>query len=101
MNVNPLILCGASGIVNGTLVTANNLCSNPSEYVNWDGIHLTDAAVALLHKTFSLVDICNFFIISLLYATLVSHNSSMTLALQFHIPFFPLLLTVKTQSLIQ
>ncbi len=52
MNVNPLILCGASGNVNGTLVTANNVRSNPSEYVNWDGIHLTDAADRISAQNF-------------------------------------------------
>jgi hypothetical protein len=102
VNVNPLILCRASGIVNISCEhTANNVCSNPSEYVNWDGIHLMMLPIALFHKTSSLVDICNLFIISLLYATLVLHNSDITLALRFQAPFFPLLLTVKTQSLIQ
>jgi len=52
VNVHPLILCGASGNVNGTLVTANNVCSNPSEYVNWDGIHLTDAADRISAQNF-------------------------------------------------
>ncbi|KAK1267900.1 GDSL esterase/lipase [Acorus gramineus] len=34
-NFNPNIWCSAPGF---------NLCSDPSEYIDWDGIHLTEAA---------------------------------------------------------
>ncbi|KAM1541891.1 hypothetical protein ACFX15_011253 [Malus domestica] len=34
--------CGMKAIVNGTEVEA--LCSNPSKYISWDGVHYSDAA---------------------------------------------------------
>ncbi|VVA13343.1 Hypothetical predicted protein [Prunus dulcis] len=34
--------CGIKTIVNGTEVEA--LCSNPSKYISWDGVHYSDAA---------------------------------------------------------
>ncbi|KAH8946803.1 hypothetical protein BDL97_11G005800 [Sphagnum fallax] len=51
-NVDPLILCGTSGLVNGKLITANNVCAHPNEYVNWDGIHLTEAVNRIIVKKF-------------------------------------------------
>ncbi|CAN1271467.1 GDSL esterase/lipase At1g54790 [Linum perenne] len=36
--------CGGATVnINGSAVTAN-VCNRPSEYVNWDGVHYTDAA---------------------------------------------------------
>ncbi|BBN12719.1 hypothetical protein MPTK1_5g22360 [Marchantia polymorpha subsp. ruderalis] len=34
LNFNPLVTCGNPG---------SNKCANPEEYVNWDGVHFTDA----------------------------------------------------------
>ncbi|KAK1268720.1 GDSL esterase/lipase [Acorus gramineus] len=34
-NFSPSVLCGGTGF---------NLWSDPSEYIDWDGIHLTEAA---------------------------------------------------------
>lgn len=37
-----VVHCGIKTIVNGTEVEA--LCSNPSKYISWDGVHYSDAA---------------------------------------------------------
>ncbi|KAL8495021.1 hypothetical protein ACS0TY_019247 [Phlomoides rotata] len=38
-----VVSCGNSNVVGGKNVTAS-VCCDPDKYVNWDGIHLTDAA---------------------------------------------------------
>nr|XP_011466323.1 PREDICTED: GDSL esterase/lipase At1g54790-like [Fragaria vesca subsp. vesca] len=43
LNYNSRVSCGSTRILNGTLVTSKG-CSNSSVYVNWDGIHYTQAA---------------------------------------------------------
>lgn len=43
LNYDSRISCGQTKTLNGTAVTANG-CSNSSKYVNWDGIHYTEAA---------------------------------------------------------
>ena len=43
LNYDSRISCGQTTTLNGTVVTANG-CSNSSKYVNWDGIHYTEAA---------------------------------------------------------
>ncbi|KAL0464877.1 UNVERIFIED_CONTAM: GDSL esterase/lipase [Sesamum latifolium] len=42
-NYNQQVFCGYSKVVNGQTVTAS-ACSDPQNYVSWDGIHLTEAA---------------------------------------------------------
>lgn len=42
-NFSPERFCSQKTEINGTIVTAP-FCSNPSEYVNWDGIHNTETA---------------------------------------------------------
>ncbi|KAL2461988.1 GDSL esterase/lipase [Abeliophyllum distichum] len=42
-NFNPQVYCGSSKVINGQTVTAT-ACSDPQNYVSWDGIHLTEAA---------------------------------------------------------
>lgn len=46
-NFDPRVFCGNTKVVNGTTVTAS-ACSDPENYVSWDGIHATDAANKLL-----------------------------------------------------
>ncbi|KAH9754684.1 kinesin-like protein KIN-1 [Citrus sinensis] len=43
LNYNSGISCGQTKVINGTSVTAK-ACSDSTEYVNWDGIHYTEAA---------------------------------------------------------
>uniref|UniRef100_A0A0D3AFJ7 Uncharacterized protein n=1 Tax=Brassica oleracea var. oleracea TaxID=109376 RepID=A0A0D3AFJ7_BRAOL len=43
LNYNDQINCGSTGTSNGTTVTSN-ACNDSSKYVNWDGIHYTEAA---------------------------------------------------------
>ncbi|GLT90356.1 hypothetical protein SLE2022_082930 [Rubroshorea leprosula] len=43
LNYDNRIACGKTKDLNGTSVTAK-ACSDSSEYVNWDGIHYTEAA---------------------------------------------------------
>lgn len=42
-NFNRFSQCGTTTVVNGTEFTVGP-CKNPSAYVLWDGIHLTEAA---------------------------------------------------------
>lgn len=46
-NFNPEVFCGYSKEINGHKVTAT-ACSDPQNYVSWDGIHYTEAANKLL-----------------------------------------------------
>lgn len=46
-NFDPRVFCGSSKEINGSLVTAS-ACSDPSNYVSWDGIHATEAANKLI-----------------------------------------------------
>uniref|UniRef100_A0A7N0RE30 Uncharacterized protein n=1 Tax=Kalanchoe fedtschenkoi TaxID=63787 RepID=A0A7N0RE30_KALFE len=43
LNYDTRIVCGQTKILNGSKVTAKG-CSNFTTYVNWDGIHYTEAA---------------------------------------------------------
>ncbi|KAI4301837.1 hypothetical protein L6164_035077 [Bauhinia variegata] len=43
LNYDSRVFCGQTKLVNGTTITAKG-CTNSSEYVNWDGIHYTEAA---------------------------------------------------------
>ncbi|XP_018827866.2 GDSL esterase/lipase At4g01130 [Juglans regia] len=42
-NFDPRLYCGNSKMINGSIVTAT-VCSDPQNYVSWDGIHATEAA---------------------------------------------------------
>ncbi|KAL3517245.1 hypothetical protein ACH5RR_024147 [Cinchona calisaya] len=42
-NFNQQVYCGNSKVINGQNVTAT-ACSDPQNYVSWDGIHATEAA---------------------------------------------------------
>ncbi|KAK3200347.1 hypothetical protein Dsin_023762 [Dipteronia sinensis] len=42
-NYDTRIMCGQTKVINGTSVTAK-ACNDSTEYVNWDGIHYTEAA---------------------------------------------------------
>ncbi|CAK9314929.1 unnamed protein product [Citrullus colocynthis] len=43
LNYDSRIVCGQTKTLNGTLVTAKG-CDDSSKYINWDGIHYTEAA---------------------------------------------------------
>ncbi|KAE8651584.1 hypothetical protein Csa_023443 [Cucumis sativus] len=43
LNYDSRIICGQTKILNGTVVTAKG-CDDSSEYINWDGIHYSEAA---------------------------------------------------------
>ncbi|XP_057496107.1 GDSL esterase/lipase At1g54790-like [Actinidia eriantha] len=43
LNYDSRIACGQTKVVNGSSATAKG-CSDSTEYVNWDGIHYTEAA---------------------------------------------------------
>ncbi|XP_042516672.1 GDSL esterase/lipase At1g54790 [Macadamia integrifolia] len=43
LNYNSQISCGRTKTLNGTSVTAKG-CDDSTEYINWDGIHYTEAA---------------------------------------------------------
>ncbi|KAA8516132.1 hypothetical protein F0562_019311 [Nyssa sinensis] len=50
-NFNPKVFCGNTKEINGSTVTAT-ACSDPYNYVSWDGIHATDAANKLVTLAF-------------------------------------------------
>ena len=43
LNYDSRISCGQTKVLDGTTVTAK-ACNDSSEYINWDGIHYTEAA---------------------------------------------------------
>ncbi|KAK3033163.1 hypothetical protein RJ639_036347 [Escallonia herrerae] len=43
LNYDKRIDCGQTKILNGTLVEARG-CNDSSKYVNWDGLHYTEAS---------------------------------------------------------
>lgn len=43
LNYDSRISCGQTKVLNGTTVTVK-ACDDSTEYVNWDGIHYTEAA---------------------------------------------------------
>lgn len=43
LNYDGRVPCGQTKVINGTSVTAKG-CSDSTEYINWDGIHYTEAA---------------------------------------------------------
>ncbi|KAK6918270.1 GDSL lipase/esterase, partial [Dillenia turbinata] len=47
LNMDPRVGCGEKVDVNGTIVEAK-ACSDPENYVSWDGIHATEAANKLV-----------------------------------------------------
>ncbi|CAN0890174.1 GDSL esterase/lipase At1g54790, partial [Linum grandiflorum] len=49
LNYDGRVTCGATVSINGTMVTAYP-CNDTSEYVNWDGIHYTEAANRFVAK---------------------------------------------------
>ncbi|KAM2280409.1 hypothetical protein ACFX1S_041136 [Malus domestica] len=56
-NFDPQVFCGNTKVINGRPVTAT-ACSDPYNYVSWDGVHATEAAnklttLAILNGTFS------------------------------------------------
>ncbi|KAG9137353.1 hypothetical protein Leryth_026925 [Lithospermum erythrorhizon] len=42
-NYNPEVSCGTTKLINGQNVTAT-ACDDPQNYVDWDGVHITEAA---------------------------------------------------------
>ncbi|KAJ9539214.1 hypothetical protein OSB04_031947 [Centaurea solstitialis] len=42
-NYNPKVFCGNNKVVNGKNLTAS-ACTDPENYVSWDGVHTTEAA---------------------------------------------------------
>ncbi|KAL8143424.1 hypothetical protein V2J09_016456 [Rumex salicifolius] len=42
-NFSPLVFCGNSKTINGTVLTTTS-CVDPENYVSWHGVHLTQAA---------------------------------------------------------
>ncbi|CAK9179064.1 unnamed protein product [Ilex paraguariensis] len=43
LNYDSRVACGLTKVLNGSSVTANG-CNDSTEYINWDGIHYTEAA---------------------------------------------------------
>lgn len=52
-NFNPQVYCGNSKQIGGSTVTAT-ACSDPYNYVSWDGIHATEVASKLI--TYSILN---------------------------------------------
>ncbi|KAH7519519.1 hypothetical protein FEM48_Zijuj08G0045100 [Ziziphus jujuba var. spinosa] len=48
-NFDPRVYCGNTKVINGSTVTAT-ACSDPYNYVSWDGIHATEAANKIVTK---------------------------------------------------
>ncbi|KAI9181089.1 hypothetical protein LWI28_011336 [Acer negundo] len=48
-NFDPRVYCGNTKEINGSTLTAR-ACSDPENYVSWDGIHATEAANKLVTK---------------------------------------------------
>ncbi|XP_048335834.2 GDSL esterase/lipase At4g01130 isoform X3 [Ziziphus jujuba] len=48
-NFDPRVYCGNTKVINGSTVTAT-ACSDPYNYVSWDGIHATEAANKIVAK---------------------------------------------------
>ncbi|KAI8023629.1 GDSL esterase/lipase [Camellia lanceoleosa] len=46
-NFDPKVYCGNTKVINGSTLTAT-ACSDPYNYVSWDGIHATEAANKLV-----------------------------------------------------
>lgn len=46
-NFNPQVYCGVSKVINGAEVTGT-ACSDPQNYVSWDGVHATEFANKLI-----------------------------------------------------
>ncbi|KAI5345751.1 PREDICTED: GDSL [Prunus dulcis] len=46
-NFDPRVFCGNTKVINGRTVTAT-ACSDPYNYVSWDGVHATEAANKLV-----------------------------------------------------
>ncbi|CAA2998092.1 GDSL esterase lipase At4g01130-like [Olea europaea subsp. europaea] len=67
-NFNPQVFCGNSKVIDGRTLSAT-ACSDPHNYVSWDGIHATEAANKLVayailngsysHPAFSLYKYCD------------------------------------------
>ncbi|CAI9763829.1 unnamed protein product [Fraxinus pennsylvanica] len=67
-NFNPQVYCGNSKVIDGHTLNAT-ACSDPHNYVSWDGIHATEAANKLVayailngsysHPAFSLYNYCD------------------------------------------
>lgn len=43
LNYDSRVPCGLTKVINGTSITAKG-CNDTTEYINWDGIHYTEAA---------------------------------------------------------
>ena len=50
-NYNGTVQCAQTGVINGRNMTVG-ACPNPSNYINWDGIHLTQHFYELVAKAF-------------------------------------------------
>lgn len=48
-NFDPRVYCGNTKVINGSTVTGE-ACSDPYNYVSWDGIHTTEAANKIITK---------------------------------------------------
>ncbi|KAJ8900614.1 hypothetical protein K2173_025391 [Erythroxylum novogranatense] len=48
-NFDPRVFCGNTKVINGSKATAS-ACSDPYNYVSWDGIHATEAANKFVTK---------------------------------------------------